>query len=158
MTFELDPKRAVLNSYGVRTTKSKFGGVLDDDVIKTAAWTFTYDDLPAWGSDKLEHLIPAYAKVLEARFEVLTAFAGGTSLSVGLARSSDGVAIDVAGFVTAAQGALANINTRGQFITGSGALINASVGANAGELTVTATGTFTAGKARVLIRYAVEGV
>jgi len=157
MAFENDAKRGVLNSYGVRTTKQKFGGIVDDDIIKTAAWTFSYDDLPVWTANKLELVIPAYAKILSARLEVITAFAGGTSYSVGLSKSVDGVAIDAAGLITAAQGALANINARGKFLIGTGALVGVAGSVDAAELTVTAVGAFTAGKARVVVQYLTEG-
>lgn len=157
MAFEADAKRLVTNSYGVRATKSKFGGIVDDEVIKTASWTFTYDDLPVWTAQNLELVIPPNAKILFARFEVLTGFVGGTSYTVGTSKSVDGTVINATGLFTAANLPVASIATRGNFVIGSGAQVGATVGVDAAELVVVATGTFTAGKARITVQYMPEG-
>lgn len=157
MGFELDPKRGVQNSYGVRTTTQKYGGTTSDDVIKTASWTFDYNNVPAYVADNLGLVIPAYSKILSARLEVLTAWVGGTSIALGATQgngaASPGTVVDAAGFITALQGATANINTRGQLITGTGALVGATATANPIEITGTVVGTYTAGKARLIIQY-----
>lgn len=161
MGFETDAKRGVLNHYGPRTVNQKFGGEVDDEVIKTAAWTFSYNDLPAGATNKLGMSIPAYAKILSARLEILTGFTSTsttTDLDIGL-EQADGTDIDLDGLITAAQATQTVIATRGNFVTGTGALVGASIGAAAGELVVTPTvADLTAGKARVVVQYLVEGV
>lgn len=161
MAFESTSGLGVLNHYGPRDTNQKYGGKTPDDLIKTAVWTFDYDQLPAGGTNKLGMSIPAYAKILSARFEVLTGFTSTsttTDLDVGL-EQADGTDIDLDGFLTAAQLTQTVIATRGNFVTGTGALVGASIGAAAGELVVTPTvADLTAGKARVIVQYVVEGV
>lgn len=161
MAFESTSGLGVLNHYGPRDTNQKYGGETPDDLIKTAVWTFDYDQLPAGGTNKLGMSIPAYAKILSARFEVLTGFTSTsttTDLDVGL-EQADGTDIDLDGFLTAAQLTQTVIATRGNFVTGTGALVGASIGAAAGELVVTPTvNDLTAGKARVIVQYVVEGV
>lgn len=161
MGFESNTGLGVLNHYGPRDVNQKFGGETPDDVIKTAVWTFDYNDLPAGGTNKLGMSIPAYAKILSARFEVLTGFTSSsatTDLNVGL-EQADGTDIDLDGLLTAAQLTETVIATRGNFVTGTGALVGASIGAAAGELVVTpSVADLTAGKARVIVQYIVEGV
>lgn len=161
MGFETDAKRGVLNHYGVRTTNQKYGGEIADDVIKTAVWTFSYNDLPDAATNNLGFVIPAYAKILSARMEILTAFTSTsttTDLDVGL-QQADGTEIDNNGLITAAEATQTTIATRGNFITGAGALIGASIGAADGELVVTPTvADLLTGKARVIVQYIVEGV
>ena len=153
MSFELNTKRNVLNNYGPRTTDEKFGGTTSDDVIKTAAWSFDYNDLPASGATNLQNVIPANARVLEALLEVITPF--NASLTVGL-ETSAGVAIDADGLIAAAQASAAAAAVGGAVITGTGALIKKTVGTSAGELVVATTST--AGRGRVLVRYILAGV
>jgi len=161
MTFETDAKRGVLNHYGVRTTNQKFGGITCPELVKTAVWVFNYNDLPDAATDNLGLSIPAYSKILSARFEVLTAFTSTsttTDLDVGL-QTSAGVEIDNDGLLTAAVLTQTAIATRGNFYTGAGALVGASIGANAGELVVTPTANdLLTGKARVIVEYITEGV
>jgi len=163
MTFETDAKRGVLNSYGVRTTNGKFGGQVDDDVIKTASWVFNYNDLPVNGINNLGLSIPAYSKVLSARLEILTGFTSTsttTDLTIGL-RSAAAVAEDMDddGLVTAANATQTTIATRGNLITGTGALVGANSGTVAGELYVAPTvADLLTGKARLVVQYIKEGV
>jgi hypothetical protein len=155
MTFEIDAKRGVANHYGVRTTNQKFGGQVCDEVIKTAVWTFSYNDLPAGGTSKLQYSIPALAKILSARLEILTAFTSTsttTDLLVGL-EQADGTDIDLDGLLTAANATQTTIGAVG-IITGSGALVGASIGAAAGEVIVTASDVdLLTGKARLVVQY-----
>ena len=161
MGFENSAGLNVLNHYGVRSVNQKFGGRTDDDLIKTASWTFNYNELPAGSTGKLEMSIPAYSKILSARFEVLTGFTSTsttTDLDIGL-QTAAGVEIDLDGFVTAAQATQTVIATRGNFVVGAGALVGASIGAAAGELVVTPTvADLLTGKARVIVEYITEGV
>lgn len=156
MGFEVDSKRGVLKSYGVRTTNGKFGGVVDDDLIKQAVWQFTYNDLPAGSTSNLSHSIPANSKILRAYLEVITAFTSTsttTDLQVGLEKA-DGTDIDLDGLVTAVNADQTAIGTAGKLITGSGALVGATIGADAGELVVTPTvADLLTGEARVVVDY-----
>lgn len=160
MGFEADSLRGVQKHYGVRATNQKYGGNTSADLIKTAVWTFKYNDLPDAATNSLGMSIPAYAKIISARFEVLTGFTSTsttTDLDVGL-QTSAGTEIDNDGLVTAAQATQTVIATRGNFVTGTGALVGASIGATAGELVVTPTvDDLTAGEARVIVQYITEG-
>ena len=161
MSFEKTNGLGVQASYGPRTTNQKWGGKAPDDVVKYATWTFTYNNLPAAGTDNLGVSLPAYSKILSARLEILTAFTSTsttTDLDIGL-QTSAGVEIDNDGLITAAQATQTVIATRGNFVTGTGALVGASIGATAGELVVTPTvSDLLTGKARVIVSYITEGV
>lgn len=161
MGFSAASTRGVTVHYGPRSTNMKYGSVNDSDgVIKEAVYTFTYDQLPNYGSGNMEFSIPAYAKIISSRFEVLTAFTSTsttTDLDVGFYTSA-GVAIDADGLHTAAQLTQTAIATRGNFYLGAGALIGTSIGANAGELVVTPTvADLLTGKARIVVQYMLEG-
>lgn len=158
MSYELDPIRGVQVHYGQRTTTGKYGKEVPTEGLKRqVVYVFDYSDLPTNGATNMEFSIPAYSKIVGARFEVLTAFAGGTSYAVGL-NDKAGNVIAATGLFTGTELALANINARGKFVTGAaGTLMNASIGATAGEVVVAATGTFTGGKARLIVEYIQEG-
>jgi len=158
MGIETSAVRGVTVHYGPRVTTGKYGRYGNDTgLTKTAEWTFDYDDLPVAGEDTMGVSIPAYAKITSARLEVLTAFAGGTTYNIGLYTAA-GVAIDADGIDAAV--ALAVMDARGDVVVCDGALVGGvlSVGATAGKLTVAATGTYTAGKARLVVEYVVEKV
>jgi hypothetical protein len=172
--------------YGVRDTNQKFGGVVSDGAGgKKAIWTFDYDDLPAKGTDtnQMQVYVPSYATMTECRFTVLTAFTGGTDYNVGT-EQLDGTDIDLDGLFDALL--ITDIDARGQVInatnhagTNSGLLL-AGAAANYAStitmapsfvsasglvnsafdqyLTVTANGTFTAGRATIEIFYTEERV
>lgn len=100
---------------------------------------------------------PAYSSVLRVIVIVDEVAAGGTSFTVGTYNKA-GTAIVATGLVTATEGVLANIDTLGARTYGAGALVSsavetASVGANAAFPAVAATGTFTAGKGRIIVEY-----
>jgi hypothetical protein len=158
MGLQLDSVRNVMVHYGPRTTTGKFGReVPTEGLLNQAVYVFSYDDLPANGATNLQLSIPAYAKIKSASFEVLTGFAGGTAYTVGL-NKADGTVVDADGVATAANLALANINARGASVNCTGAMVNVgSVGADPVEVVVTASGTFTAGKARLVIEWEREG-
>lgn len=159
--FENSAGLGVLNYYGPRDIEQKFGGRTDDDLYKVAAWTFSYDDLPAGATNKLGMSIPAYSKIISAHLEILEGFTSSsttTDLAIGL-EQANGTDIALDGLVTAAQATETVIATRGNFVVGAGALVGASIGANAGELVVTPTvADLTAGKARVVVKYLPEGL
>lgn len=132
--------------------------------IKQLVVDFTYDALPGYDADAsgggtpdsfsdAAARLPALSVIKSAYLIVTTPFAGGTSYTVGL-HEQDGTAIDADGIFTAAELPLADIDAAGDFHVGtSGALIGAGIGADDGYLRVAANGTFTAGKARLVIEY-----
>lgn len=113
---------------------------------------FKYDDLPTNSTtDEGVLVIPDKSFIVSARLQVLEAFAGGTSYDIGLVQT-DGTAIDADGLFAAL--ALASINGAGKTVAGAGALIGAvsSLTQNS-QVKVAATGTFTAGRARLIVEY-----
>lgn len=119
---------------------------------------FSYDSLPSGSTDLSYTAIPANAILVDAYFEVLTAFAGGTSYDIDLVDSAD-AAIGTGTDKLWDALALADINAVGERSvssthggTNSGNALNVAL-ASAGMLNVIATGTFTAGRARIVIRY-----
>lgn len=113
---------------------------------------FRYDDLPTNSTtDEGILVIPAKSFLVSARLEVLEAFAGGTSYDIGLVQT-DGTAIDADGLFAAL--ALASINGVGKWAVGAGALVGAVSSLTLdGQIKVAATGTFTAGRARLIVEY-----
>lgn len=161
----------VPQNFGVPANPNKKGAVIaDDGVVRTALYEFSYDDLPTnSSSDSGVLTLPAYVTILDAFLITETAFAGGTSYDVGLVQT-DGTAIDADGIFVAIP--LASINAKGDYVrafirdsdgTGNltdslaGVFLNVAGGAAhttvASQVKVTATGTFTAGKAHLYIRY-----
>lgn len=147
--------------FGTRVSEGKRGGNVrtsgekDQYVVE-----FSYDDLPEGGAlvdaDGSYVRLPDNALVLDAYLEVLEAFAGGTSYDIGL-DEADGTAIDVDGLWDDL--VLADINAVGERSvarahggTNSGTLLDAAI-TDPAVLIVTATGTFTAGRARVVVEY-----
>jgi hypothetical protein len=151
MAYENTAGINVLNHYGPRDTDASKGGqAKSTGQIKRAEWQFAYDDLPTYGSTNLQFAIPANATIVSSKWITGTAWAGGTSLNVGLYQG-DGTVIDADGLDAAI-----TPTTAGAVIDGNGALVGATIGANAGELTVAATGTYTAGTATVIVEYHLE--
>jgi hypothetical protein len=162
MTIETAAVRGVAVHYGPRVTTGKYGRYGNETgSVKTAEWTFNYDDLPAYDTDILGVSIPAYAKIVSARLEVLTAFTSTsttTDLLIGL-ESAVGVAIDADGLIAAAQATQTAIGTRGLGVVGAGALVGTGIGAAAGKLVVApSVDDLLTGKARVVVEYIVEKV
>lgn len=151
MAYENTAGINVLNHYGPRGKDAKWGGqAKSTGQVKRAEWQFDYSDLPTYGSTNLQFTIPANATIVSSKWITGTAWAGGTSLNVGLYQGN-GTVIDADGLDAAI-----TPTTAGAVIDGDGALVGASIGANAGELTVAATGTYTAGTATVIVEYHVE--
>lgn len=104
-----------------------------------------------------EVYIPHDASILQAYFVSTEAAAGGTSFTVGL-RTAAGAVINDTGIFTATEGVLANINAVGKRTFGAGAYVAATAGtagigsANA-YVYIATTGSFTAGKGRLIIEY-----
>lgn len=97
------------------------------------------------GFTGLDSVIPAGCIITEARAVVKVAAAGGTSVAVNV-YAADGTLLLANGLITAAQGALANIDALTDApITGTGATLNTVLAAN-GYVSAVTVGTFTAGQ------------
>lgn len=145
-------KRRAATHYGPRYIEDKlptrYVGGEGEEVLEV---TFNYDDLPTYGKDEAIYRIPAGARVKSATLTVLTAFAGGTSYNIGL-HEDDGTAIDADGLDAGVL--LAALTPAGTVIDCDGALVGGGAGIGAaGQVVVAATGTFTAGKARLRVVY-----
>ena len=151
MTIELAPIRGVASHYGVRTSNNSLGGQesTKEGIVKSAEWSFSYDNLSATLNSNLAQTIPANASVVEATLYVDDAWIGGTNLTIGLYTPA-GVAIDADGLVEAKLTAALTAN---KVIAGDGAIVGTTVGANAGQLVAATTGTYTAGSARVVVKF-----
>ena len=140
----------VRKQYNERVVEEKFDGqVATSGKVKEVSWTWTYDSLPVDADGKMENLIPADAFIKSSYLHVIEAAAGGTSYNIGLTQP-DGTAIDADGIDA---GVLTAALTEDAWIVNDGALVGASIGANAGQLDVVATGTFTAGKFELILEY-----
>ena len=145
--------RRAAQTYGVRTHEEQAPAVYQTSgATEVLEYTFSYDSLPTYGGDQLIQRIPANARIISATPRVITAFAGGTSYDVGL-YDEDGNAIDADGIDDDIL--LAAINAVGETVVCDGALVGntAGIGTTAGQVVVAATGTFTAGKATLVIEY-----
>jgi hypothetical protein len=112
---------------------------------------FSYDDLPTpTDADIIEQAIPANSIILQAYYEVIVPFAGGTSYDIGLAQS-DGTPIAADGLWNNL--ATASINAVGERGLSVGSLIGTAPAFDM-YLVVAATGTYTAGVLRLVIEYA----
>lgn len=141
----------VRNHYGEQAVNEKFGGQnTTSGLTKEIELIFSYDDLPTFGTGELETLIPANAFIKTSKLEVITAFAGGTSYNLGL-YEQDGTVVDADGIDAGVL--LAALTPAGAWIDNNGALVGAGLGSAAAQIVVAATGTFTAGKARLVIEY-----
>lgn len=173
MTIEV--VNGVRRNFGPRDAEDKVPGkVLTAGEVKEIVVDFNYDDLPTNSTnDALVQLIPAYAAVTQVLLFVKTTFAGGTDIQIGT-EQADGTDVDLDGFVTAAQGAVANL-VAGYVVSGRGAQVvespdaagtahidadgvyaagaNGPIASVATQIKVTANGTFTAGAAKLLVRY-----
>ena len=139
-----------LNIFGPRDAEKKRPAMVTDGLIKELIVPINYDDLPVVSANDASVMeIPANALILDSLLFVETAFAGGTSYNIGLYQS-DGTVIDADGLDAAVLLAALTANA---WIDNDGALVGASIGAAAGQVVVAATGTFTAGKAFLHIRY-----
>lgn len=130
-------------------TPEKIGAVAEGEgAIKTAYVTFDYK------TTGVNVPLPAGAAVVGVVLTVGTAWAGGTKVEVGDGSDADG-------FVSASQGATANL-TAGAGIVGAGAYTKGATDtgaqvfktyASADTVDVTITGSFTAGTATLAVSY-----
>ena len=141
--------------FGPLGDKNKFGGkVADHGPVKTIRYSFDYDDLPDDDQNNVMVLaIPANSLIVASTLKVGTAWAGGTSISVGL-EQQDGTVIDADGLHAAI---LTAALTADAIDVGGGALIGATSGANIAVVAVTASGTYTAGTAVLEVEYQTLG-
>lgn len=100
--------------------------------------------------------LPAHASVVRATVHSTETAAGGTSFAVGTFTLA-GAAIDADGIITDTEAVTANLVV-GDRVYGNGAYVAATAGTNGigsadGYVAITATGTFTAGKGRIVIEY-----
>jgi hypothetical protein len=130
------------------------GVVNSNEPIETIEVEFDYENLPSAVDGDYGILnIPAGSYLVDAYIEVGTAWVGGTSLSVGT-EQNDGTDIDIDGIFNTTELATANL-TAGAVIAGSagadlGTVISSTLDA---YLAVVAAGTFTAGTAKLVVRY-----
>jgi hypothetical protein len=122
--------------------------------IKEAAVAFDFSMLNTTAAGSVAWTAPAGTNVVSVTLEVNEAFVGGTSVEFGDASDTDG-------FITAAQGATANL-LAGAKIVGSGLYTKGAtdtvaqefkVYASATTLSMLRVGTFTAGKGVLKIAY-----
>lgn len=160
MEFEKAVIRGVAVPYGPRSTDQRYGAESDDKVFKTAVWEFNYNKLPTANTWGLEHAIPAGSSIIRVLFQVITGFTSTsttTDLNVGLSTKAGSV-IDADGLATPVNLSQTAIATAGLVTVGTGALVNASIGSVAGELTVTpSVDDLTAGRARIIVEYLYAG-
>lgn len=160
--FETQLIRNVFNHYGPRSTNLKFGSQVNSlDQVKQAVWTFDWDDLPVSSADnKMIQRIPLGSYVIEAYFQVITAFAGGTSYDIDIVET-DGTAIGsgedklwdlLAVAEIDATEVIAALKSSSHGGSNSGNAVMAVTDA-IGQLQVVDTGGFTAGRARIIIEY-----
>ncbi len=138
-------------------------------------YDFDYTNLPAWSASNLNDArvpqIDAYSVIESAVLLVGTPWVGGTALEVGTFDAVAGTAVDADGLIPAAVGVLANLNAAGEGVYGIGIQCLASLyntggaaptgiiaatnttGATKTVIGVVATGTFTAGTAKLIVRY-----
>lgn len=161
MNQEIQLIRNVTKHFGNRPTEMKRGArAVADGFIQTALWDFDFNDLPVGGATNLELSIPALSTILSAKLRIITAFtstSATTDLTVGL-EQADGTDIDVDGLITAAQATQTTIAVVGSIIDGAsgtaGALINATIGAAAGEVVVIpSVDDLLTGRAQIIVEY-----
>lgn len=135
---------------------------IDVDLVKIPNGTVSYTtDLTNGGAvtgfNGGDCRIPAYGSVVRVTAVVVEAATGGTSITIGTYNQA-GTAIAATGLMTATEGVIANFDTIGKRTYGAGSLVStsagtASVGAVDAFVGIAATGTFTAGKLRLIIEF-----
>jgi hypothetical protein len=135
--------------FGPNIPERNVAGVYETDgAVKEAVLQLTYQ------SSGAVIPVPAGSAVLDVVLTVGTAWASGTKVEIGDASDADG-------WISATQGATANLTAGAEIVAGGAYAIGdaatnkglAKVYAAATNLTATITGTFTTGTATVLVRY-----
>lgn len=136
--------------------------IIDYDLAQLSAMggtSFTTDinnDGTRDGFNDGDYRLPKRSSVLRVTILATESAAGGTSITVGTYTKA-GAAVAATGLVTATEGVTANL-AAGKRTFGAGALAAAAagtdgVGANDVYVAIASTGTFTAGKGRILVEY-----
>lgn len=136
--------------FGSRDTRNLLAGTIETKGQRRQVELEVYFSKDSKEASVRGAVIPAGATVLSAHLNVKEAFVGGTSVAVGVI-NTDGTSAVAGGLVTATQGAVASL-TKGASIVGTGAT-KGTIAAAPLNLTTTFVGTFTAGRASVLVEY-----
>jgi hypothetical protein len=158
--------------FGNRSTTRSSYRVNNTENYQSIFWDFDWSDLPttsvAATDDQLVHgpAIPNGAVIVSAHLTVTEAFAGGTSITFGVYNADTAAAVDADGIIQAevladidAVGDIVNYTIANAGASGAGADIGTVVATTAGvKVAGFATGTFTAGKALLEVRYTVPNV
>ena len=135
--------------FGPNFPERNVAGVIETDgVVKEARLAITYQSSGATVA------LPAGSVVLDVVMKVGTAWVGGTKVEIGDGSDADG-------WVSATQGATANLTAGASIVAGGAyaigdAATNKGLGkvyASADTLDVAITGAYTAGSADVFVRY-----
>ena len=164
MSFEsnwANTSEVVRNHYNSREVEDHFGAnPKTEGVISQTEYTFDFDKLPAASLGEMEKLIPDNSFIKDVYFETIAAFVGGTSYDIDLVTTAGGAIGSGTDKIFDAL-VTADINADGEWRssrahagTNSGNALDIAVTSPA-QLQVVATGTFTAGKARMIIEYMV---
>lgn len=153
--------------YGNRTMAqdSAVAKHMEDSIIRELVIDWEYNNLPAFDQDagggstndtfsSAVAFVPAGSFVVSSNTYIKTAFAGGTTYDMGFYQRT-GTVIDADGIDAAV--ALTAMDADGDMVVNDGAMVAPTAGANTTTVdayfVVAATGTYTAGKARTVIRY-----
>ncbi len=168
MTFEVDAKRGVFNSYGPRVTDGKWGAEIGDNVVKHIVYEVDYSDLSSTtittalhGIQGFDYIIPSGSSLLSARIVVEQAVVGPTAITVGTYAASDGTTvINTEGLFTAAANVVTALDAIGDVVVGTGAQLTTGTTAANGALQVPAVirvlptvAVATAGKFKLYVSY-----
>jgi len=166
MTYETNIDGLKMH-YGNRTDigNTNIAKHTEDSIIRELVVDWEYNNLPAFDQDagggstndsfsSAVAFIPAGAHIVSANTYIKTAFAGGTTYDMGLYQRG-GTVIDADGIDAAV--AVAAMDADGDMVVNDGAMVAPTAGANTtaydAYFVVAATGTYTAGKARTVIRF-----
>jgi len=158
--YHSDEANRVNRARGLNTLGAVREIEMDVDLQFTTAATVSFpmdldNDGTKDGFNERDAYIPANSAILEAIFFSTEAGAGGTSVNIGLYQA-DGTVIDADGLFAALLVAEMGL---GEVSHGDGALVQesgigvAGVGSADAYIAMTPTGTFTAGKGRLIVRY-----
>lgn len=163
MAFETNLIRGTQTHYGPRVTDLKFGALISSrGQLKSAAWTFDWDDLPVNSTtDEKVFLIPAGAMIIEAHFAVITAFATQTGFNIDIVETdgtTQGTGTDrLWDLLTAVETDASEVPAAMKSSTHGGTNSGTAIGTKlttAGQLLVVDTAANgTAGRARIIVDY-----
>lgn len=161
-----DPKNFANRPFALNVDGAVKQVEIDYDLTQIPTGTVSYHadlnndgTLDGWSDE--DFFLPAGSSIVRVTLVATVGATGGTSFTVGTYRQT-GAAVAATGLITATEGVIANIATAGQRVLGAGSLTSATagtagVGANNVCVGVATTGTFTAGKGKIVIEY-IEGL